>query len=233
MKKLLRTFIDLLYPHRCAICDRTLIKDEYICPFCKPKIKYPSGATCMKCSKPLPDENRLYCHDCSRKRSEYERGFAVFGYEQINESLYRFKYGGRPEYAGFYAASAWQRYGRVLESLGIEAYIPVPIHKKRFDKRGYNQAHEFAKCLSKYSGVQVVDDIVIRSKNTAPLKKLGADERQKNLKKAFKLTKNDVNFKKVCIVDDIYTTGATVNTMAGMLKSAGVEKVYFLSVAIR
>lgn len=233
MKKVFKKVVNLLYPHRCAVCDRTVLDDAYICPFCKPKIRINEGPTCMKCSKKLDDENSLYCHDCSRKRSEYERGFAIFEYDRINESLYRFKYGGRPEYARFYAAFAQKRYETALRSLGIDALIPVPIHKKRFNKRGYNQAYEFASQLSKRFGIRVVDDAVIRCRNTAPLKRLGAEERQKNLKKAFKLTKNDVNFKKVCIVDDIYTTGATVNAIAGLLKSAGVQEVYFLTVAIR
>ena len=224
--------LDLLFPRRCAICDRTVLTDEKVCPDCRDKIKVIEGPVCMKCGKRLSDEEALYCYDCSRKQTAFDRGIAVFDYDFIKESLYRFKYGSRAEYARFYAEVTWERYREVLNVLGVEALIPVPIHRRRFNKRGYNQATEYADCLSGYTGIPVRDDIVVRSVYTIPLKKMGPDERQKNLKKAFKLAKNDVKFRKVCIVDDIYTTGATIDALANILKGIGVERVYFITIAI-
>ena len=116
--------------------------------------------------------------------------------------------------------------------LGIEAFIPVPIHRKRQEARGYNQSYEYAKVLSELTHIPVDSKLILRQINTIPLKKLRPNERQKNLKKAFKLNRNDVKFRRVCIVDDIYTTGATISSIAELLKSAGVTEVYFVAIAI-
>ena len=230
MRNIGEVILDLLFPRRCAICDRTVLRHETVCPACSEHIKVIEGPVCMRCGKRLDDEE-LYCYDCKRKQTAFDRGFSVFEYEFIRESLYRFKYSGRAEYARFYADTTWKRYKDVLTALNVDALIPVPIHKKRLNRRGYNQASEYAACLSGYMGVPVRDDVVIRCKNTGPLKKLDAGQRQKNLKKAFKLVKNDVKFRKVCIVDDIYTTGATIDALARIFKSIGVERVYFITIA--
>lgn len=230
--KLCNYLLDVLYPKRCAICDRTITNNRGICQWCEARIKLIEEPTCMKCGKKLKDEADRFCYDCKRSHKVYDRGFAVFEYDYIKESLFKFKYSNRPEYSRFYGIWAYERYGETLKRLGVEVLIPVPIHKKREGKRGYNQACELATVLSELTGIPVQKGLVARQINTAPLKKMKATQRQKNLKKAFKLKRNDVKFKKVCIVDDIYTTGATIDTIAGMLKDAGVTEVYFVAVAI-
>ncbi len=110
--------------------------------------------------------------------------------------------------------------------------IPVPIHRIRRAKRGYNQAQEYATELSKYCGIPVMSDIIKRKKSTVPLKKLGEAERKNNLKKAFIIAPNVVKLKSIIIVDDIYTTGATIDAMARLLKEAGVDSIMFVTVAI-
>ena len=231
-QKIKENLLTLFYPRRCAICDRALYGDAMICPFCEKKVKVIEGDTCIRCGKVLKNDEDLYCYDCKRKHVSFDRGTGVFEYDFIKESLFRFKYGGRAEYARFYAKVAWERYKEVFDLWRVDALIPVPIHRKRFNKRGYNQAAEFASCLSEYMNVPVMEEMIVRNVNTVPLKRMGAADRQKNLKKAFKLTQNDVKFKKVCIVDDIYTTGSTIDALATILKEAGVQKVYFITVAI-
>jgi ComF family protein len=110
--------------------------------------------------------------------------------------------------------------------------IAVPLHPKRFRKRGYNQAELLAKELSARMEVPFYKDIVRRTKNTAPLKLLNASERQNNLKKAFKIGRNDVKWKSVIIVDDIYTTGSTIDACASVLLEIGIQKIYFVALAI-
>lgn len=232
LKNFADILVDAIYPRRCAICDRTIKGRKGICQSCEKEIQYLEGALCMKCGKRVSDEGIRFCYDCRSTIKKYERGFAIFEYEYIKDSLFRFKYSGRAEYSSFYAQKAYERLGDVLYRLGIEAFIPVPIHKKRYRKRGYNQAQELAIELSRLTGIAVEGSLVMRDENTVPLKKLSAVERQKNLKKAFKLTRNDVKFSKVCIVDDIYTTGATIDAISTLLKRHGVREVYFVSVAI-
>lgn len=224
--------LGVFFPARCAICDKAIEYNRLICEECKNKVHTISGDTCMKCGKKLTGNNALYCYDCSRLHHEYDRGFAVFEYADIKKSLYRFKYSKRAEYAKYYAYVTADNLGATLKSLGVEAFIPVPIHKSRYNKRGYNQAQEYAKELSKLTGIDTMPKIIVRTKKTVPLKELSKNERQKNLKGAFKLLKNDVKLSSVCLIDDIYTTGATIDTIAGLLKDYGVKKVYYITVAI-
>ena len=111
----------------------------------------------------------------------------------------------------------------------------MPIHRSRLRKRGYNQAELLAKALGRYTGLPVYAKLVKRVKNTAPLKLLNPQERQNNLKKAFHIVGNDVKLMEklssVVLVDDIYTTGSTVDEMASVLLETGVEKVYFVTLA--
>lgn len=230
--KLWEIVMDLIFPRRCAVCDRTITGKDGVCRWCEPKLRFIQEPTCMKCGKHVRDDSDMYCYDCKRTVKDYERGFAVFEYEFIKESLFKFKYSGRAEYSRFYALMTEKRLGETLKNLGIEAFVPVPIHRRRYMKRGYNQAFEYARDLSKITGIRVEKDWIARNINTVPLKKLSNRERQKNLEKAFIVKRNDVKLTKVCIVDDIYTTGATINRIASLLKGQGVKEVYFVTIAI-
>lgn len=223
---------ELLYPRRCPICDCCIPPKELICKKCVSLIRPIEGECCKKCGKSLTDEDRIYCFDCSKKIHYFDRNYALFEYKDIKKSLYRFKYSGRAEYAAFYAYVAYKKLGHVFAGLNVDAIIPVPIHKGRRRERGYNQAEELAKCLSHYINVPVVNDLVIRKKKTLPLKNLSGKERINNLKRAFIIARNDVKLKTIIIVDDIYTTGATFDTLSVVLRATGIEKIYCLTVAV-
>ena len=103
----METALDLLFPKRCPICDGIVgFRKGYVCPQCLGKIKPVNGPVCMKCGKPLSDEEE-YCLDCRKKKHLFCRGAAVFEYRSIAIAIYRFKYGGRQEYA-FFSGNAWQ-----------------------------------------------------------------------------------------------------------------------------
>lgn len=113
-----------------------------------------------------------------------------------------------------------------------DAIIPVPIHRSRYRRRGYNQAELVAAELSRLTGIPMYERLVTRSRKTAPQKELTIQERQNNLKKAFNITSNDVKLKKTILVDDIYTTGSTLDAVAMELKRHGVKSVYFIALCI-
>ena len=234
--------LDFLYPKRCPVCDGVVpafeIRDGHIRRgglihrSCHRKIEYVRGATCVKCGKPLSDPTREYCDDCRNTAHNFDRGFSVFVYRSVSGSIYRFKYMGRQEYAAFYGRATKRLLGKKLKALGIEAIVPVPMYRAKERKRGYNQAAVYARAVSAELGIPVCEVLVTRVRNTAPMKELDARGRRNNLKKAFIIAKNDVKFKCVLIIDDIYTTGSTIDEIAHEFRMAGVERVYFLTLAI-
>lgn len=231
LKEFTGKITDLFFPRRCAVCDNVIRGEERICDACKKKVRLLTGATCMKCGKKLGDD-RVYCYDCQRREHDFERNFSVFEYPVIRESLYRFKYKGRAEYAAYYAKEAHALHGKRIMELHADALVPVPLHRTRFRRRGYNQAKELARELSKLTNIPVCDELIRRVKSTQALKTLDVRERQNNLKKAFLIMQNDVKLKTIIVVDDIYTTGATLDAVTAVCKGAGIEYVYSLTVAV-
>lgn len=230
-KNIISKITDLFFPRRCTICDRVISSGIGICETCRKKVHPLCGDTCMKCGKKIKGNN-TYCYDCARRDHDFERNFSVFEYPVIRESLYRFKYKGRAEYAAYYVREAYRMHAKRITELHADAIVPVPLHKYRLRRRGYNQATELAKELSLLIGVPVREDLIKRVKSTKALKTLDVRERQNNLKKAFLIIQNDVKLNTIIVVDDIFTTGATLDAVARAFKGAGVKNVYSLTVAV-
>lgn len=235
-RKLYQTIIQLLFPLRCPVCDAIVMPaSEKICLDCMKKLRYITGPRCLRCGKKLECAEQEYCHDCAKGKHCFMRGRALYEYGSIAPALYRFKYGNRKEYADFFGEEIAGYLGDFIHEVHPDGLIPVPLHRKRLKKRGYNQAFLLAKAIGQYTDVPVFDKLVARTKNTVPLKRLNPQERQNNLKKAFHIVGNDVKLietmQSVIIVDDIYTTGSTIDEVASVLLAAGVKQVYFLALA--
>ena len=233
MTTLLNTLLSLLYPRRCPVCDGPVKPwNALICRECEPALSYIRPPRCMKCGKHIGDDGKEYCVDCTSHTHFYESGRALFAYPDVSASIARFKYHGRREYAVFYAACMVRVLGNFIRACGADAFVPVPLHKSRKRKRGYNQAEVLARELSALTGIPVCADLIGRVKKTAPMKELSAAQRQNNLKKAFNITTNVVKLNKTILVDDIYTTGSTLDAVAMELKRHGVKAVYFIALCI-
>ena len=233
VKKILWWIRELLFPRRCPVCDKPVRPAGHlICDTCKGKLKYISEIHCMKCGKPLAAETEEYCSDCKKKKHKFIQGKSVYEYKSAAGMIYRFKYGKRQEYAEFLGREMVVRFEEDIRRWKAQALIPVPIHKSRKRRRGYNQAELLAVEISKRTGIPVKKNLLVRCKKTVPLKMLKDAERQNNLKKAFKIGKNDVKLSTIIIIDDIYTTGSTVNEMADVLNKVGIDKIYVLTLAI-
>ncbi|MDE5825457.1 MAG: ComF family protein, partial [Lachnospiraceae bacterium] len=153
-------------------------------------------------------------------------------YQSMNSSISRLKSGPRREYAKFYAGDICEKLIDEIRLMGADAIIPVPVHASRKRSRGYNQAELVASELSRLTGIAMYVKLVQRTKRTAPQKELTIQERQNNLKKAFNISTNVVKLNKVILVDDIYTTGSTLDAIAIELKRHGVKAVYFIALCI-
>lgn len=233
MKIVPETLLNLVYPRRCPVCDRAVKPfNRLVCEECKGEFQYVQEPFCMKCGKKLDREETEYCGDCMRHRHLYEAGRALYTYESLSDSIFRFKYAGRQEYAAYYAACMAQRLGDWISRCEADALVPVPIHRSKAHIRGYNQAEVLARELGRIMKIPVDADLIVRTRKTAPMKDLSVLERQNNLKRAFKICHNDVKLKTIIIIDDIYTTGSTIDAMSYELRRAGAGRIYFLALAV-
>lgn len=213
--------------------DRNSIVTPDICLGCRSKITYIKQPVCYRCGKQLEDDLQEYCHDCVAKKHNFKRGVAAFSYSQgMKKSMYAFKYNNRREYAKYYASVIAKEFKEVIASWNCEVLIPVPLHRKKLIKRGYNQAEVLAKRLCEQLSIPMDSKILIRTKNTAPLKELDEKERITNLKSAFQTDKSKLKYKRIILVDDIYTTGSTIDECADTLLRNGAEEVYFITACI-
>lgn len=233
MHTFLTAFLTFLYPRRCPVCDKPVRPwNALACKECEPALTYIKPPRCMKCGKHIGDGGQEYCADCAAHTHFYDSGRALFSYQSAASSIARFKYHGRREYAAFYAAGMVDALGNFIRACHADGFVPVPLHESRKRRRGYNQAEVLARELSALTGIPVYGDLIVRVKKTVPMKELSVAGRQNNLKKAFKILRNDVKLDTIIIIDDIYTTGSTIDAMSRELKKAGVERIYFMTLAI-
>lgn len=225
--------ITLLFPRRCPVCDEPVKPwNALVCRECAPKFACVKPPRCLKCGKHIGDSGKEYCDDCASHKHFYDSGCALFSYRSVSASIARFKYRGRREYATYYASCMADALGSFIRACRAEALVPVPLHKSKLKVRGYNQAQVLAEALSALTGIPVRADLIERVEKTAPMKDLSAAERQNNLKRAFKIRRNDVKLNIIIIIDDIYTTGSTIDAMSREFRKAGVERIYFITLAI-
>lgn len=227
-------FLNWIYPPTCPLCGEvTGGQTSQVCDTCRPMIAYPEQPVCLKCGCEIADMEQELCEDCTRHVKSYIQGFPAMKYQYpLDESLARFKYHNQKEYADFYAGQIVKRHGQALISLSLDAVIPIPIHKRKMAKRGYNQAELLADALGTILDIQVERDFLMRVVNTEPQKSLNPKQREENLKRAFQCTEKSVSYKRVLLVDDIYTTGATIEACTKKLHASGIPDVYYASAAI-
>lgn len=227
----------MIFPERCPGCDRVhKVGHHGFCEKCEPIIRVPQGNVCPYCGKPLPEE-LLCCPDCRGREEDGVIGQSAMLYSgMMRDSMARFKAGHRAEYAQTYAEYLWKTQRDFLEQMGDAVLVPVPMHDKKVRKRGYNQAELIAAALAKYCHYPSEKRLLRKIKETKAQKSLAKRERMANLEDAFwcdpEVAMLYLPGKCAIIIDDIYTTGATVQACAGTLRKAGFAKVYFLCVCI-
>lgn len=224
----------IIYPETCPVCGMVrAYQNNGICSACSEMLNPVEEPVCMRCGKMIEDSDEEFCADCVRLPKSFDRNFPVFCYEGvIKDSLYAFKYKNQRYYSKFYGMCIVKKYGRQIIDLNIDGIVPVPVHIKKRRARGYNQAELIARELGRLFNITVYPEYLIRTEATSPQKELDDRARMKNLKNAFNIGENDVKLKRILLVDDIYTSGATMDACARVLIMNGVENVYCTSVAI-
>lgn len=228
------TVLDFFYPKECPVClDRLKPGKELICPECRKKIRYVSGATCYKCGKPLSDETKEFCRDCAKRELPWIYGisYAEYSSKYIRRMLSEVKYHNGRQLLDWPCLDFAKRIKNEVDALKADALIPIPVHEKRFRERGYNQAAEIAERLSKEWKIPVDSEYLTRTENTKAQKELSREERMKNLRTAFCVNGAPKKYRRVILVDDIYTTGSTMESCTNVLIKAGIPEVYFVTLA--
>lgn len=224
--------LDILYPPRCPVCNG-ILKDSgrKICPECERTFRPVSEYYCLKCGKPV-DETEEYCEECRHRERKFSRGRGVFLYDtQMKQSLLRYKYYGSREYGKYYAESICRYAGADIMKWKPDVIVPVPLHRRKKRMRGFNQAADLAERTGKLLGIPVTEEIIYKIKETRSQKKLDADERKRNLKNAFQ-TVTSVKGLRILVIDDVYTTGSTMEAMAECLLESGAEEVFFVTLCM-
>ncbi len=232
-----RELLSMIYPKCCPVCGRIILpKGRVVCEQCKNSLQLIKEPRCKKCSKPINNETAEYCYDCQRKQYHYSYGISVWVYDKaMQKSIAAFKYKHKKEYADFYVDQILSHCKEVLDRMKLDLIVPVPIHKRRLKQRGYNQASTLAKGIAKGLGITWSDEILVRKVNTTPQKLLNPTDRLHNLRHAFSLKDEkrlQITSKKILLVDDIYTTGSTIEVCSQILIKAGAKEVYFVTICI-
>ncbi len=223
--------MDVLYPRTCCFCGK--VSKTSMCDVCAKEIVYIEEPRCKRCGKPIRSEEAEFCYDCGEHTVHYDQGLSIWVHKgPVKWSVYQFKYHNQRIYGEFYVSEWYRLYKSQLEEWGVDLIIPIPLHKRRKRKRGYNQAEILAKHLSRLSGIPMDPDAVVRVHNTRPQKELSHKQRKQNLRQAFRIQKDWKPVNSVLLIDDIYTTGNTIDTVAKILKEKGVGKVWFFTISI-
>ena len=152
--------------------------------------------------------------------------------EPVKASVLAIKYHNKKEYCDFYGAQMAEKVRPYVRRYGIDAVTCVPLHRRKQRQRGYNQAAVLAKVVADELGLPFCEDMLVRRKYTTPQKKLDNLERANNIKTSMDIGRVYPEYRNILLVDDIYTTGVTIDVCARRLKKAGARHVYYSSVCV-
>jgi ComF family protein len=207
---------------QCLLCD--LQSAQLICDACYLTLPFHQTG-CLSCGlKIIPGNDRGICSHCLSEPPAFDYVHALFDYATpISSLITQLKFQGNLTIAKLFA-HYWIGYLKNNRSTLPECIIPTPLHYKRLQERGFNQALEIAKPIGKFFNIPIDIRSCIKLKNTQPQSSLSADKRRKNLKNAFALS-HSIEAKHVVILDDVMTTGNTISEISILLKKSGVEQV--------
>lgn len=236
MLEKIRAALDLIYPRNCQFCTGALREQErgVICPSCLALAKRIAPPFCRRCALPFAGQldAQIECGYCQDLTFHFACAVAACRAEGlVRDCIHRFKY-KRELYYGFHLAGWLIAAGREhIDWSAVDAIVPVPLHPRKQRDREFNQAELLARSLSREFGKPVITNGVRRVKETLTQTKLDAAARRANLRAAFAAGRGPVTGLRLVLVDDVFTTGATLDSCASLLCSQGAAAVLALTVA--
>ena len=230
--------LELFFPSFCLGCQK---EGAYLCEDCKSTLEISEYNYCLCSKDPIRLPQNSKGGKCSRCQDKKLSGlyFALPYKEKFltKKLIYQFKYqpyikGLAKDLAGI-LMEHFVLTGNTTEQTWENSFlVPVPMEIKKMKDRGYNQAEELAKELSKMLNIPLISNNLVKIKKTLPQMELSAKERQENLKDAFLvMNAEEIKGKKIFLVDDVYTTGSTMEECARVLRSAGAKQVFGIAIA--
>ena len=239
MIKFIKDIINFILPPRCNLCGKVLDEDKGLCDECISQIDFLNGAICYQCGEPLfesieNNHQKLLCGNClkSKNKPVFRMIRSAYIYDDFSKKLILdFKFYDKPDLASFLAKMLYVA-GKDIFEAGVDVIIPIPLHYTRLIKRRYNQSALLAKELGRLTNIKVDYNSLIKRKITKPQVDCDGNERLINVKDAF-VVKNIENIqgKKILLVDDVLTTGSTLKECAKALKTARIKSVDAVTVA--
>ncbi len=218
--------LNLLFPQRCIGCGK---EGDLICYSCQTSLPRVMPPLCPRCGRPQP--GGMLCSSCVSWRAEIDGIRSPFRFEGVmREAIHQLKYRKLRALATT-LAQLLNDY-LITNPVPGDVLVPVPLHRKRLRERGYNQSSLLARELSKLNNLAVVGDCLVRQRHASPQARASnVDERQRNVADAFACCDCRLRGKQVLLIDDVSTSGVTLDACASALKAAGATSVWGLVVA--
>jgi ComF family protein len=233
LRRIGRGLVDAVLPPRCLACGEIVEEPDALCGRCWAGITFFAPPWCAGCGLPFPHPmgEDAVCADCARERRAWDRARAVLRYDKSSRQLVLgLKHADQTHVAGAFGRWMQRAGGEVLAE--AELLVPVPLHWTRLFQRRYNQAALLANAIRAAGGPPVLADCLVRRRRTPSQGHLGPLARERNVRAAFGVRQpSDVAGRRLVIIDDVMTTGATVDECARVLKRAGAAAVGVLTLA--
>ena len=237
-RRLYQLILDGIFPQNCIYCDGDRKQGgDCLCHICQEEIDFILAPVCHRCGMPaeisydLPEE--FECVDCRKQPQQFDQARSLGRYDSIlRQLIHHLKYQRQPGAMSEISRLLQQYFSKMPLGLGGYYVSPVPLHFKKMKARGFDQSFLIARQVAKELHLPMANGLLRRIKETEPQAKKNQVERGKNIKGAFAVNHPDwVKGKDILIVDDVFTTGATANEAAKMLKQANAGKVHVFTLA--
>jgi competence protein ComFC len=222
--------LDFVYPKVCAGCGEVI--DTFLCEDCRESIIVIEPPTCRICGSP---SEYFTCNECKEKQYYFDSASSAALFEgALQKVIQKFKFNGITELSGLLSELLIESYPLYFKYRKIDIAAPIPIHYKRMVERGFNQSDILGSKLCSTLDIPYSTDILSKIKHTKDQVNLSLDDRIINLQGAFRVSgKLDIKDKNILLIDDVFTTGSTINEAAKTLKEAGAMEVYAYTVGRR
>ena len=236
VKPFFHALLDVILPPICHIC-RSFIPNAgtlHICQTCRDIMPIVSSPICPKCGIPFIGTGSDHrCGQCMTNPPHFDTARAHFLYEgPIRDLIHSYKYNQKTHLRNPLALLTLEGLSAFLKSQNLHLIVPVPLHRSRLQQRGFNQAVLLGRTISHYLSLPMLPDVLVRTRPTEPQIDLSSAERRLNVKGAFTVFKPDqIASKRILLLDDVMTTGSTMDECAKELKKAGADAVIAATIA--